>query len=281
MRPASEVKDGAKLLLLAQGLRSLLVPSPEVLADTVRELFPLVNLSDKVLPLKSYFNMVQDIQRTKHTSQAMQASDAADKDSIQHGVLRKLCTEDIFMVACSFLEVEIAKQGSVHYLTGESPDFKETKKNRNPLNLNDAVVLKNLSSGLARPDTERGAVERGQIDSGFNHLVKLNQLHNTMLEAVKWMKDDERVRKVDVRKKYGLSHTDYERIMSMARRSNLISFRNRKKDPLNNYTLRANNHDRVMEHAQGFGWTPQKTLNKILDDFFNIVEKRNKHSESK
>lgn len=281
MRPASEIKDGAKLLLLAQGLRSLLVPSPDVLADTVKELYPLVNLSDKVLPLKSYFNMVQDIQRTKHTAQALQGGEDVDRELIQQGVLRKLCTEDIFMVACSFLEVEIAKQGSVHYLTGESPDFKETKKNRNPLNLNDAVVLKNLSSGLARPDTERGAVERGQIDSGFNHLVKLNQLHNTMLEAVNWMKTDERIRKVDVRKKYGLSHTDYERIMSMARRSDLISFRNRKKDPLNTYSLRNNNHERVKEYSKQFGFSPQKTLNKILDDFFEMLEKRKKHMESK
>lgn len=278
MRPASEVKDGAKLLLLAQGLRSLLVPSPDVLADTVKELYPLVNLSDKVLPLKSYFNMVQDIQRTKHTADALQRDSAGvDREVIQQSVQRKLCTEDVFMVACSFLEVEIAKQGSVYYLTGESPDFKETKKNRNPLNLNDEVVLKNLSSGLARPDTERGAVERGQIDSGFNHLVKLNQLHNIMLEAVKWMKADERIRKVDVRKKYDLSHTDYERIMSMARRSGLISFRNRKKDPLNNYTLRSNNHERIVEYSTQFGFTPQKTLNKVLDDFFEMLEKRKKH----
>ncbi|MFP3526565.1 hypothetical protein SB912_29175, partial [Pantoea sp. SIMBA_072] len=88
--------------------------------------------------------------------------------------------------------VEIGKQGSVYYLSGESPDFKETKKNRNPLDLSDEVVLKSLSSGLARPDTDRGAVERGQIDSGFNHLVRLNQLHNLMLESVRLMKADER-----------------------------------------------------------------------------------------
>ena len=280
MRPANEVKDGAKLLSLAQGLRSLLVPSPDVLADTVKELHPLDNLSDKVLPLKSYFNMVQDIQRTKHTHAAMRAAgEALSREAIQQGVSRKLCTEDIFMVACSFLEVEIAKQGSVYYLSGESPDFKETKKNRNPLDLSDEVVLKNLSSGLARPDTDRGAVERGQIDSGFNHLVRLNQLHNLMLESVRLMKADERLTKVDIRKKFNISHTDYERMMSMARRSGLISFRNRKKDPSNSYTLRNDNHERVSEHAKNFGHTPQKMLNKILDDFFGMLEKRKKHED--
>ena len=280
MRPANEVKDGAKLLSLAQGLRSLLVPSPDVLADTVKELHPLVNLSDKVLPLKSYFNMVQDIQRTKHTHAAMRAAgEALSREAIQQGVSRKLCTEDIFMVACSFLEVEIAKQGSVYYLSGESPDFKETKKNLNPLVLSEEEELKTLSSGLARPDTDRGAVERGQIDSGFNHLVRLNQLHNLMLESVRLMKADERLTKVDIRKKFNISHTDYERMMSMARRSGLISFRNRKKDPSNSYTLRNDNHERVSEHAKNFGHTPQKMLNKILDDFFGMLEKRKKHED--
>lgn len=269
MLTADEVANGKKLLLLSQGLRSLLVPSLDILADTVRELYTLVSLSDKVLPLKSYFNLVQDIQRTKFLAHINNNSVQAQQEA-----QRKLCTEDTFMVACAFLDVEIAKQGSVFYLKGESPEFKETKKNRNPLNLSDEVILKKLSSSLARPDAERGAVERGQIDSGFNHLVKLIALSNIMQDAIRWIKSDENVRKIDVRKKYGLSHTDYERIMTMARRTGLISFRNRKKDPANNYILRSQNHNRVVEYAEQFGHSPQKTLNKILDDFFEMIEKR-------
>lgn len=350
MRAASELREskaegtlGKQILVFAQGFRSLLVPSPEVLAETVVILHPLVALSDKVLPLKSYFNMVQQVQRTTHlawalaqaltkdlptgtpaevkakaeraaalevelrakgavylaatlaeetkkstrvTAQATPEQRAAvERDLLQkldQDAQRRLCTEDVFMVACSFLEVEIAKQGSVYYLKGESPDFKETKKNRNPLNLSDEVVLKTLSSGLARPDEERGAVERGQIDSGFNHLVRLNKLHLTMTEVVRWIKEGDQKntprRKIDVRKHFGLSHTDYERIMSMARREGMISFRNRKKDPSNSYVLRAKNHQRVVEYAEKFGHSPQKTLNKILDDFFDLIEKRREKS---
>ena len=349
MRAANELKEskakgtlGRQILVFAQGLgfRSLLVPSPEVLAETVVILHPLVALSDKVLPLKSYFNMVQQVQRTTHLAWALAQAltkdlpadapevkaeraaalevelrskgavylaaalaDEAKKNSgvgsqatpeqraaverdllqkINQDAQRRLCTEDVFMVACAFLEVEIAKQGSVYYLKGESPDFKETKKNRNPLNLADEVTLKTLSSGLARPDEERGTVERGQIDSGFNHLAKLNKLHLTMAEVVHWIKEGDQKntprRKIDVRKQYGLSHTDYERIMSMARREGLISFRNRKKDPSNSYVLRAKNHQRVVEYAEKFGHSPQKTLNKILDDFFDLIEKRREMS---
>lgn len=344
MRAASELREGKtkgtlgkQVLLFTQGFRSLLVPSPEVLAETVVILHPLVALSDKVLPLKSYFNMVQQVQRTTYLAWALAQSltkdlpegekkaeraaaleielrskgaaylaasladqakkgsaaahvspeqrDAVERDLLQRldqDAQRRLCTEDVFMVACAFLEVDIAKQGSVYYLKGESPDFKETKKNRNPLNLDDEVVLKTLSSGLARPDEERGAVERGQIDSGFNHLVRLNKLHLTMSEVVFWIKDGDQKnaprRKIDVRKHFKLSHTDYERIMSMARREGLISFRNRKKDPSNSYVLRAKNHQRVVDYAGRFGHSPQKTLNKILDDFFDLIEKRREKS---
>jgi len=340
MRAASELREnrakgtlGKQILVFAQGFRSLLVPSPEVLAETVVILHPLVALSDKVLPLKSYFNMVQQVQRTTHLARAfakdlptgtpaeVKAERAAEfkvmsqvkgamhlaetlaeetKKSarvtaqatperwaaVEHDLLqkldqdaqRRLCTEDVFMVACAFLEVEIAKQGSVYYLKGESPDFKETKRNRNPLNLSDEVVLKTLSSGLARPDEERGAIERGQIDSGFNHLVRLNKLHLTMTEVVRWIEEGDQKntprRKIDVRKHFYLSHTDYERIMSMARREGIISFRNRKKDPSNSYVLWAKNHQRVVEYGKKFGHSPQKTLNKILDDFFGLIEKR-------
>lgn len=347
MLAASELKEnkdkgtlGKQILVFTQGFRSLLVPSPEVLAETVVILHPLVALSDKVLPLKSYFNMVQQVQRTTYLASALAQeltkelpeNTSAEKKSktdragaleielrskgasylasslvqeaqkksgvdtldqqddierellrkLEHDAQRRLCTEDVFMVACAFIDVEIAKQGSVYYLKGESPDFKETKKNRNPLSLSDEVVLKTLSSGLARPDEERGAVERGQIDSGFNHLVRLNMLHITMTKVVSWIKEGDQKntprRKIDVRKHFGLSHTDYERIMSMARREGLISFRNRKKDPSNSYILRTNNHQRVVEYAEKFGHSPQRTLNNILDDFFEYLDKRRQKS---
>lgn len=326
MRAVSELREGRakgtlgkQILLFAQRFRSLLVPSPEVLAETVVILHPLVSLSDKVLPLKSYYNLVQQVQRTTYLARALaqaltegmpddvkadraaalefelrakgatyvaselaKKTERADIQRLDQDAQRRLCTEDVFMVACSFLEVEIAKQGSVYYLKGESPDFRETKRNRNPLNLSDEVVLKTLSSGLGRPDGERGAVERGQIDSGYNHLVRLNKLHMTMNDVVRWVKEGDQkntpCRKIDVRIQFGLSHTDYERIMSMARREGLISFRNRKKDPANSYALRTKNHQRVVEYAQQFGHTPQKTLNRILDDFFELIEKRREKS---
>jgi len=89
---------------------------PEVLADTVILLHKIVSLSDKVLPMKAYLDIVQDIQRNAVPP-------------------RPPCSEDIFMIAAAFLQVEIAKQGAFYYLKGESPEVKETKKLRKLLDL--------------------------------------------------------------------------------------------------------------------------------------------------
>lgn len=301
----------------AQGFRSLLIPSPEVLANTAILLRRLIQLSDKVLPVKSYFNMVQQMQRAAFLAEGM-AADTVRKEGLTgekavtrtrevireveaqgaafwsvatksaQGELkqrlvqldqdsqRALCTEDTFVVACSYLKGEVAKQGSVHYLRGQSPDFKETKKHRNPLDLSKELVLKGLSSALARPDLERGSIERSQIDSGFNHLARLNTLAIVMVDVVEWIRICEKngtpCRKIDVRQRYGLSHTDYERVMAMARRAGLYALRSHKKDPANKYTLKTKVHQRVIEQAAAFGYTPQKTLNRMLDDFCLLLD---------
>jgi len=264
MRHADEINDGEQLVATMGRLsRLLIVPSVKILADTVLVLHELVSLSDKVLALKSYFNIVQDIQRQER-----------DEDD-EGKATREECTEDVFMVACSFLHVEIAKQGSFYYLRGESPDAsirKETKIHRNPINIADDAMLKEVSAYLARPDEKRGSVENAQIASAINHLSHLIRLHRLVPRAVEFLKSDEAFSKVDVRKKFDLSHTDYEKIMAMARRRGLIELRNRKKDPDNNYKLIKEHHELVTEKARAMGCTPNKALNDMLTDFQELLK---------
>ena len=290
MRAADELKDAREngilsreILLFSQKYRSLLVPSPEILPDTMMVLHPLIYLSDKVLPLKCYFNMVQRLQRTAYLARALtqemtrelpmddraqQAASleaelrakgidaltldlireskkmgdlpiklAAHQDTIlEHALLQKLdheahrnlCSEDVFVLACAFIEGEVSRQGSIYYLKGESPYFKETKKNRDLVDLSHETSLKVLVSSLARPDEDRGAVECNQLDSGLNHLIRLNRLCLKIHEVVNWMKDGDQKgsphRKVDVCRRFELTHTDYEWIMTMAHQEGLIPF---------------------------------------------------------
>lgn len=270
MLSSTEIKDsgkvGERIIEIVSEVKDLIVPFPEVLAECVVALHSLVTISDKVLPLKSYFNVLREV--IDHHLATTSEINTANR-----------LTEDTFMVACAVLDLDVGKQGGVSYLKGAAvQDAKERKKNRAPVDLRNGVVLKNLSAGLARPDQERGTIERGQIESGFNHLVRLTNMRRNMLNAVEWIKEGEEKgiqrRKIDVMRKFDIKNIEYEKMMTMARREKLIDFKNKKLDEDNNYRLSPSNHERIMERAAEFGFKPERLLNNVVKDFFDIIDKR-------
>lgn len=274
MRPTNEVEDGARLLEFAQGLRTLLIPAQDVLEDTVKELYWIVYLSDKVIPLKTYFNMVQELQRTKNYAKEFQKNPSGNEKALLQAANRKLCTEDVFVVACSYLQVEIARSGFINYLAGEAPGRKETKQNRTMLDLDDELVLKNLARTLARPDAERGQVERSQMVSGFNHLVKLRELYKAMEEVVARLKKDPSLRHIDLRKELSLTQTDFDKIVAMAMREGYTQIKRRPETQ--KYPLTAKNQKRIDSYAKKARMSSKDALNKVVEDFFKMVEKAEK-----
>ena len=334
MRHTSEIKDanvGEKIVLFAQKFHLLVVPSPAVLVDTVLTLHQIILLIDKVLPLKSCYNVVQDIQKAKYLARELAVEltrslpegereiraltlenelrakgtshlldeltkanesapaehdhvkalvEAQERENLQarlnQGAQQHMCTEDMFMLACAYLELEVARQGSIYYVRGEASDVKETKRNRGIIQLQDGASLKSASSALSRPDSERGTVERGQIETGFNHIVKLLALYNLRVPISDWIKERDRegkvTRKVDVRSHFQLTITDYETVMDMARRDGLSTLKQRKKDSQNHYSLRVALHVFVLREAERHGVAPNKMLNKIVSDFLRITQ---------
>jgi hypothetical protein len=118
----------------------------------------------------------------------------------------------------------------------------------------------------------------GMIESGHKRMGKLIDLQNGMIEVVKRLEAGEkkldilRNVKIGIRKEK-LTLTDYDTITRMARREGKLKFRNRQKDPENNYELSVENHQRVRAVADKLGMTPRRALNKVLDDFFAITDK--------
>jgi hypothetical protein len=56
---------------------------------------------------------------------------------------------------------------------------------------------------------------------------------------------------------FDLSLTDYERLMSMARRADLVGVQKRRKDSANNYSLTVENHLFVLGYAKKIECTCQ------------------------
>lgn len=285
--------------------RRLLIPSADVLADTIIWLDRMVQLSERLLAINGYFYQVRDHQlqcaraslyadiafkdlkasnpeefesvRTRLQASSLLVLDEkikslseADAISIKQAEQHFLCTEDVFIAACAFLSVDIAKQGSVYYLQGQSPAFKETKKNRSPINLTEESTLCELAFLLKRPKDARGKIEQGYIESAERHLTSMYKLYCTMLAMVAYSKQREAegksTTKTDLCKVFGTSLTDYERAMAMARRLGLLTFKRKKEQP-NAYSLNSENEKFVLAVAAQRGVTPLKALNLIISDW--------------
>lgn len=300
--------------------RYLLIPSTEQLTEAVILLRRLVLVSHKVLAAKSYFNLLRDLQRIVMTAAVvahdktkdMPQGTAAEKalyearfseleaeyrealrlhpvgklegDHVATQVRLRLCTEDVFAAACAFLQLQISRRGSIYYLRGESPEFLETKKNRDPIVLDSEIALKALSSNLARPDAERGGVEQTQIAYGYNLLAKLYSLFVQMPAVIQWVKEGEHLstprHKIDVRQHFNLSLRDYEKVMLYARQMGIYSVRTRKPSDATRYTLNDRNQERIVAEAKKRGYTPQRMLNTALEDFFMLIDKRQRQRDA-
>lgn len=257
MRPVDEISDPVKLLQFAQEKRLLQFSDGPTLADTTSLLYKIALLADKNLPIKAFLDLVKQIQQNEG---------------------RRKCFEDEFVLAVSYLDLEVSKLGAITYLKGESPDYKETKRNRSLLDTRDESVLKSLSAGLTRPNEDRGSVEMGMIESAHKRMAKLIDLQHAMVDVVKRL--DEGATKLDVLRdvKVGilrekLTLTDYDTVTRMARREGKLKLRNSQKDPENSYELNVANHERIKEIAEKLGMTPRRALNKVLTDFFAITDK--------
>jgi len=317
--PAALLALSAEIVAFVTKTRYLLIPSAEDLTNAVIELRRLVLISYKVLPLKSYFNLLRDLQRiwitaailaqenTKYMPEAtpqQQAEKRAaydqftaqfraslavhpvgqiESEQIAAQVRHRLCTEDVFCAACAFLQLEISRRGSIYYIRGESPEFLETKRNRDPLPIDNEIALKTLASNLARPDAQRGRVEQGQITHGFNLLAKLFQLFTKMPAVVAWIREGEHLahprRKVDVRNHFQLSLRDYDTVMVMARQMGLSTIKSRKSSA-NKYSLNTKIEERVLAEAERRGYTPNRVLNVLLADFFMLIDARRRSQEA-
>lgn len=318
--PAALLTLSAEIVDFAAKTRYLLIPSTEQLTDAVILLRRLVLISHKVLPIKSYFNLLRDLQRIVMTSdilaqertshmpeesveQMAEKQAAYDRqvvqlrsslaahpvgevegEAISAMVRHRLCTEDVFCAACAFLLLQVSRRGSIYYIRGESPEFLETKKNRDPMPMNNEITLKTLASNLARPDAERGVVEQTQIAYGFNLLAKLYQLFVKMPFVIQWVKEGENLanprRKVDVRAHFNLTLRDYDTVMVMARQMGLSTIKSRKATTATKYTLNAKIEDRVLIEAERRGYTPNRALNVLLNDFFMLIDARHRAKEA-
>ena len=256
MLSLSNVKNRAKLRDFAQKHRLLQFSSLDALVNTTALLHRVALLSDKILVAKAYLDTVRELQAKEG---------------------RPRCFEDEFVLAVAYLGLEVSKVHHIVYLKGESPDFRPTKARRQHLKTDNETDLKALSARLGRPNEQRRATESGLIKAAHSRLALLVDLQDAVPEVVKVLSaPDGNKRKVFDAVRIGtqkrkMTETDYDIIVRIARRENLLHIPTGKKDPESRYQLSDANHQHITALADKLGVTPRRALNKVLDDFFSIA----------
>ncbi|MDB6014970.1 MAG: hypothetical protein JWL65_7220, partial [Gammaproteobacteria bacterium] len=123
MLSLSNVNNSARLREFAQKHRLLQFSTVDALVNTTALLHRVVLLSDKILVIKAYLDLVRELQA---------------KDG------RPRCFEDEFVLAVAYLGLEVSKVSHIVFLRGESPDFRPTKARRRRLKTDNEAELKTL-----------------------------------------------------------------------------------------------------------------------------------------
>ena len=66
MRPVNEITNPALLLEFAQSKRLLQYRSAQTLADTTSLLYKIIILSDKIMPIRAYLDLLHQIQKNEN-----------------------------------------------------------------------------------------------------------------------------------------------------------------------------------------------------------------------
>jgi hypothetical protein len=234
------------------------IKSIDVFTDTVERLNYVATIADRIIPIKTYLDLIRNSQQEASA---------------------KICLDDEFLAACDFLSLEISLFSAVYFMRGTSVDFKETKYNRNPIDLENSTILADLRHKLSKPNEIRGAVESNTIQTCYSRLVRRLNLFKRSPEIIKRMQVG--VSKQEVMREFNLTLTDFELVYKIAQRENLISPMQRRRDQDYRYILTSSNQAALQEYTSSVGVSNQEMVNDIVEKFFAQLEEAQQKSKSK
>jgi hypothetical protein len=241
----------------------------DVFKSTVVYLVELILVSPGLISVKSYFKLLREI-------------------LVDHGV--NACTADDFVLASAWIDCEISTYSSMLLLRGMGVDYRESRENRRIVDLHDItgmILVRNNIATFAAYEVSRESAEFEEkpkpgidsvkstelhlIESGYERLAKYWKLRQIMPDVIKDLADNTRL---VVGEKYNLTIVTYSLVLAMAERDGLESTRKQVRHDDNNYVLNLEFHERVRKMASERGMTPRVMLNKLLRDFFSIIDKQ-------
>jgi hypothetical protein len=271
------VQRSQRVQYLAQALaeiRTRNMPTDTEVARAHKAERKLALIAELDRPLSLYLESYKPDQESQSNVAIDLMISAEEFQRLEQQATQFLATEDVFVAACMFLKVEISKDRSMLFIKGESPDFKEPRREREPVLLSgqahSANTVKKISHSLSRPDDDRGEVEQNHITAAFNHLVKINKYYAQVKAVASFLNEDSSRTKKDAILFFEITNTDFERITLLARRAGILSWRVKRRTP-NSYPINIENQEFLSEYAKKVQMTESKALNDIITRFARFL----------
>lgn len=227
--------------------------------STINHFINVLLVSDRILPIKAYLDIVREAQAQKQ---------------------EEVSNDNDFLAACVYLNVEISIFSAVYCAKGWSIDFKETKSNREIVDITQKQTAADINHKLSKPNEIRGAVESNTIQTSYNRLKRRMYLQVKAPEIAKCLQMG--VAKQEIMRDFTLTLTDFELVVQFAHRQNLVADLPRKRDQDIKIKLLGSNHQYLTEYAQNNDMNLQDAVNNLIQLFFvqkKASEQTNKQLE--
>ncbi len=221
------------------------VHSQDIFIDTVKKLHHVATISDRILPMKAYLDLVRKLQQDDG---------------------KNVCMDDEFLAACVYLSLEVSLFSAVYCLKGLSSDFKETKMNRDVISITHSISSADVRHKLSKPNEIRGAVESNTIQTSYNRLVRRIHLHQKTPDIIKKIQSNGT--KQEVMRDFGLTLTDFELVLKIAKRDKLLQGLPRKVEQDIKMKLTTGNHDDIERYAREHEMSLHQAINEVVQQFF-------------
>lgn len=142
----------------------------------------------------------------------------------------------------------------------------------------DAQFIRHIEELISRPTEAIRDEEKRILETGFHTTSRAFQISEAIRKIVDSGKSCDRFSKTAMKKTYGLSERDYSRLrqligaMANGNGSLVLTNKGLQRSVKPVFTLTEKNLHRLQDHAARMRKTPDQTLNRLVHDFFTMLE---------
>jgi hypothetical protein len=218
----------------------------DIFVDTVDKLNMVTSISDRILPLKSYLDLVRKLQQDEQ---------------------KPICMDDEFLASCVLLDLEISIFSAVYCLKGMANDFKETKMGREVIDPLEPTPMADLRHKLSKPNEIRGAVESNTIYTSYNRLLRRMHLHESANDIL--IQLSQGIPKQEIMRNFSLTLTDFDLVMRISKYDHTRMQNQKRLEGEQRLKLNNDNLIDLKEYAENQGIINiNQALNDVLEQFF-------------